>query len=309
MKQKLTFLLSVIFLTLVQCSRTQNFNKVSASSVNISNLLNSFQIGYDRRVRPNYGGIPVTVGVTLYVLSIGELSEKFMDFTFDMYFRQFWMDPRLAFDKQPDLEKLVVGSEYIKLIWVPDTFFVNEKIALFHEATTENQFLRIMHTGEVLRSMRLTIKATCPMNLAHFPFGNINIEILIQFSFSISIYNFLDTQMCTVEIESFGYTMSDLKYAWNAGDTSVQMSQEVTLPQFKVLGHRQRLIEVSLTSGNYSRLLADVVFTRDMGYYLIQVLTHSHSLTVSQSVRLGHYNTFQSRGFRGDLHFKLSFHY
>ena len=79
--------------------------------------------------------------------------------------------------------------------------------------------------------------------------------------------------MCTVEIESFGYTMSDLKYAWNAGDTSVQMSKEVTLPQFKVLGHRQRLIEVSLTSGNYSRLLADVVFTRDMGYYLIQVQT------------------------------------
>ena len=28
------------------------------------------------------------------------------------------------------------------------------------QATTENQFLRIMHTGEVLRSMRLTIKVT-----------------------------------------------------------------------------------------------------------------------------------------------------
>ena len=73
----------------------------------------------------------------------------------------------------------MVGAEYIKLIWVPDTFFVNEKIALFHQATTENQFLRIMYTGEILRSMRLTIKATCPMNLAHFPF---------------------DIQMCTVEI-------------------------------------------------------------------------------------------------------------
>ena len=73
----------------------------------------------------------------------------------------------------------VVGAEYIRLIWVPDTFFVNEKIALFHEATTENQFLRIMHTGEVLRSMRLTIKATCPMNLAHFPFGSIDLNINI----------------------------------------------------------------------------------------------------------------------------------
>ena len=67
-------------------------------AVNISYILNSFQIGYDRRVRPNYGGAPVTVGVTLYILSIGDLSEKFMDFTFDMYFRQFWTDERLTFD-------------------------------------------------------------------------------------------------------------------------------------------------------------------------------------------------------------------
>ena len=46
-----------------------------------------FQVGYDRRVRPSYGGAPVSVGVSLYVLSVSEISEKFMDFTFDMYFR------------------------------------------------------------------------------------------------------------------------------------------------------------------------------------------------------------------------------
>ena len=71
-----------------------------------------------------------------------------------MYFRQFWADPRLRFDRQPDLEKLVVGAEYINLIWTPDTFFVNEKTAYFHKATAENQFLRILHTGEILRSIR-----------------------------------------------------------------------------------------------------------------------------------------------------------
>ena len=71
-----------------------------------------------------------------------------------MYFRQFWRDPRLSFDKKPNLEKLVVGAEYIELIWVPDTFFVNEKTAYFHKATTENQFLRILHTGDILRSIR-----------------------------------------------------------------------------------------------------------------------------------------------------------
>ena len=78
----------------------------------------------------------------------------FQDFTLDMYFRQFWQDPRLSFDRRPGLDKLVVGAEYIKLIWVPDTFFVNEKTAYFHDATTDNQFVRIFHTGDILRSIR-----------------------------------------------------------------------------------------------------------------------------------------------------------
>ena len=73
-----------------------------------------------------------------------------------MYFRQFWRDPRLSFERRPGMEKLVLGADYAKEIWVPDTFFVNEKSAYTHQTTTENQFLRILHTGEVLRSIRYT---------------------------------------------------------------------------------------------------------------------------------------------------------
>jgi len=144
----------VLFLAAAALPSASASESDNESAVNVSAILNQFMVGYDKRVRPNYGGIPVTVGVSLYILSIGDLSEKFMDFTFDMYFRQFWHDPRLAFEPKPGLTKLVVGAEYIKLIWVPDTFFVNEKVALFHQATTENQFLRIMHTGDILRSIR-----------------------------------------------------------------------------------------------------------------------------------------------------------
>lgn len=47
-----------------------------------------------------------------------------------------------------------------------------------------------------------------------------------------------------------GYTMRDIRYKWNEGPNSVGVSNEVSLPQFKVLGHRQRAMEISLTTGN-----------------------------------------------------------
>ncbi|XP_047362366.1 gamma-aminobutyric acid receptor subunit beta isoform X7 [Vespa velutina] len=235
--------------------------------VNISAILDSFSVSYDKRVRPNYGGRmvlliagpPVEVGVTMYVLSISSVSEVLMDFTLDFYFRQFWTDPRLAFTQQKGVETLSVGSEFIKNIWVPDTFFVNEKQSYFHIATTSNEFIRIHHSGSITRSIRLTITASCPMNLQYFP---------------------MDRQLCHIEIESFGYTMRDIRYKWNEGADSVGVSNEVSLPQFKVLGHRQRAMEISLTTGNYSRLACEIQFVRSMGYYLIQIYIPSGLIVI-----------------------------
>ncbi|XP_073840036.1 resistant to dieldrin isoform X8 [Musca autumnalis] len=227
--------------------------------VNISAILDSFSVSYDKRVRPNYGGPPVEVGVTMYVLSISSLSEVKMDFTLDFYFRQFWTDPRLAYRKRPGVETLSVGSEFIKNIWVPDTFFVNEKQSYFHIATTSNEFIRVHHSGSITRSIRLTITASCPMNLQYFP---------------------MDRQLCHIEIESFGYTMRDIRYFWKDGLSSVGMSSEVELPQFRVLGHRQRATEINLTTGNYSRLACEIQFVRSMGYYLIQIYIPSGLIVI-----------------------------
>ena len=43
--------------------------------------------------------------------------------------------------------------------------------------------------------------------------------------------------------------MADIRYKWNDGLNSVQVSGDVSLPQFKVLGHRQKTIEASLSTG------------------------------------------------------------
>ena len=122
---------------------------------------------------------------------------------------------------------MVVAADYIRQIWVPDTFFVNEKTAYFHKATQENQFLRITHLGEILRSMRLTVKATCPMDLSYFP---------------------MDSQLCTLEIESYGYTMADLVYSWHDGLNSVQVRYHIlyTIAEIMYFDCFQMVIEMLL---------------------------------------------------------------
>ena len=72
----------------------------------------------------------------------------------DIYFRQFWNDPRLKFDSSSGISKLVLDGKMEKHIWVPDTFFVNSKMSIKHDATVPNIFLRILDTGDVLRSER-----------------------------------------------------------------------------------------------------------------------------------------------------------
>ncbi|XP_042234377.1 gamma-aminobutyric acid receptor subunit beta-like isoform X10 [Homarus americanus] len=226
---------------------------------NISAILDSLQTGYDKRIRPQYGESHVDVGITMHILSISSLSEVQMDFTMDFYFRQYWKDPRLDFSANKGLKEIQVSTDYTQKIWVPDTFFPNEKRAYYHTATTNNELLRISAEGNVLRSIRLTITASCPMNLQYFP---------------------MDRQLCIIEIESFGYSMDHIRLSWHAGDRSVVIESDVSLPQFRVLGYNRKTIISSTSTGNYSRLLCEIMFVRSMGYYLIQIYIPSSLIVV-----------------------------
>ena len=59
--------------------------------------------------------------------------------SFDLYLRQYWSDPRLAFGEKGDDEKLVFGAEMAEKIWVPDTVVLNERETSFHETPSKSQ--------------------------------------------------------------------------------------------------------------------------------------------------------------------------
>ncbi|KAI8495440.1 Glycine receptor subunit alpha-3, partial [Branchiostoma belcheri] len=191
-------------------------------SVFLDNLLKK----YDARIRPNFKGDAVNVSVDIFVNSFGSIAETTMDYRVNIFLRQRWNDPRLKFMDYN--ESLSLDTSLLAKIWVPDLFFANEKGANFHRVTTENKLLRISPAGDILYSIRLTLTLACPMRLQRFP---------------------MDRQQCNMQLESFGYSTSDLNFRWK-NDNPVQLSEDLELPQFKVEGYTLTRCDKTYNTGH-----------------------------------------------------------
>ncbi|XP_077296624.1 gamma-aminobutyric acid type A receptor subunit Grd [Arctopsyche grandis] len=222
---------------------------------NISELLDGLLRGYDNSVRPDFGGPPAVIEVDIMVRSMGPISEVDMTYSMDCYFRQSWVDKRLAF-RADAKETLALSISMLKKIWKPDTYFYNGKQSYLHTITTPNKFVRLYQDGRVLYSSRLTIKAGCPMNLEDFP---------------------MDTQRCPLKFGSFGYTSVDVIYRWNQ-QRQVAIAEDMKLSQFDLIAspaanHTNTVLksDSNYCFCEYSMLLVSFHLQRHMGNFLIQV--------------------------------------
>uniref|UniRef100_A0A8C9YE16 Glycine receptor, alpha 1 n=1 Tax=Sander lucioperca TaxID=283035 RepID=A0A8C9YE16_SANLU len=205
--------------------------------------------GYDARIRPNFKGPPVNVTCNIFINSFGSIAETTMDYRVNIFLRQQWNDPRLAYSEYPD-DSLDLDPSMLDSIWKPDLFFANEKGANFHEVTTDNKLLRISKNGNVLYSIRITLILACPMDLKNFP---------------------MDVQTCIMQLESFGYTMNDLIFEWDEKG-AVQVADGLTLPQFLLKEEKDlRYCTKHYNTGKFTCIEARFHLERQMGYYLIQM--------------------------------------
>lgn len=184
-----------------------------------------------------------------------------------MYLNQYWKDERLAFnafalwgDNQKDQtgeimieddganDVITLSGDFAEKIWVPDTFFANDKNSFLHDVTERNKLVRLAGDGAVTYGMRFTTTLACMMDLHYYP---------------------LDSQNCTVEIESCkrqrrserapglarmvlsvflsylsdGYTVSDVVMYWRS--TPIRGVEEAELPQFTIIGYETNDRKVS----------------------------------------------------------------
>ncbi|XP_025994881.1 gamma-aminobutyric acid receptor subunit beta-like isoform X1 [Solenopsis invicta] len=223
---------------------------------NVTQTISRILDGYDIRLRPNFGGDPLLVGMDLTIASFDAISEVNMDYTITMYLNQYWKDERLAFSHKNEV--LTLSGDFAEKIWVPDTFFANDKNSFLHDVTERNKLVRLSGDGSITYGMRFTTTLACMMDLHYYP---------------------LDSQNCTVEIESYyselrcsecsdGYTVLDVVMFWK--ETPVRGVEEAELPQFTIIGYETNDRKEKLATGIYQRLSLSFKLQRNIGYFVFQ---------------------------------------
>uniref|UniRef100_A0A8C5Q0K5 Gamma-aminobutyric acid type A receptor subunit alpha6 n=1 Tax=Leptobrachium leishanense TaxID=445787 RepID=A0A8C5Q0K5_9ANUR len=218
-------------------------------SENITRILDRLLDGYDNRLRPGFGGPVTEVKTDIYVTSFGPVSDVEMEYTMDVFFRQTWIDERLIFDGPTEILRL--NNLMVSKIWTPDTFFRNGKRSISHNMTTPNKLFRIMQNGTILYTMRLTIKAECPMRLMNFP---------------------MDGHACPLKFGSYAYPKSEIVYTWKRGPFySVEVPKESSsLLQYDLIGQTVSSETLKSSTGEYIVMTVHFYLKRKIGYFVTQ---------------------------------------
>ncbi|XP_038655278.1 gamma-aminobutyric acid receptor subunit rho-2-like isoform X3 [Scyliorhinus canicula] len=200
-------------------------------------------------MRPAFGGPAIPVGVDVMVESLDSISEVDMDFTMTLYLRNYWKDERLSFPSTTN-RSMTFDGRLVKKIWAPDVFFVHSKRSFIHDTTTDNIMLRIFPDGNVLYSIRVTVTAMCNMDFSRFP---------------------LDTQTCSLEIESYAYTEDDLMLYWKDEKEALKTDEKVSLSQFLIQKfHTTSKLAFYSSTGWYNRLYINFTLRRHIFFFLLQ---------------------------------------
>jgi anionic glutamate receptor len=207
--------------------------------------------------------------VNIYLRSISKIDDVNMEYSVQFTFREEWWDARLAYERFADentqVPPFVVlatseNSDQSQQIWMPDSFFQNEKEARRHLIDKPNVLIRIHPNGQILYSVRLSLVLSCPMSLEYYP---------------------LDRQTCLIDLASYAYTTDDIKYEWKRLNP-IQQKEGLrqSLPSFELQDVLTDYCTSKTNTGEYSCLRTKMILRREFSYYLLQLYIPSFMLVI-----------------------------
>ncbi|KAK8772402.1 hypothetical protein V5799_024354 [Amblyomma americanum] len=175
----------------------------------------------------------------------------------DMYFRQAWRDPRISLRRFGHTENLTVnGAALLGRMWKPDLYFVNAKEVRTHSVTMPNQLLRLSPDGDVLVSIRLSLKLSCLMYFYYFPF---------------------DKQKCFAQLRPYVNTLSQVEFVWRESET-VYLERPTQMQDFNLEELTYENYTIELEKGVFSCLQVNFLLERQQGFHMIQTYLPTYIL-------------------------------
>ncbi|XP_029797106.1 gamma-aminobutyric acid receptor subunit pi [Suricata suricatta] len=252
----LTFVCLSLF-TPRMCIQGNQFNiEVSRSDKLSLPGFENLTAGYNKFLRPSFGGEPVQIALTLDIASISSISESNMDYTATIYLRQRWTDQRLVFEGN---KSFTLDARLVEFLWVPDTYIVESKKSFLHDVTVGNRLIRLFSNGTVLYALRITTTVACNMDLSKYP---------------------MDTQTCKLQLESWGYDGNDVEFSWLRGNDSVRGLENLRLAQYTIQRYFTLVTRSQQETGNYTRLVLQFELRRNVLYFILETYVPSTFLVV-----------------------------
>lgn len=87
-----------------------------------------------------------------FILNLSLFLCSLQDYTITMYFQQSWRDKRLAYAEMA--LNLTLDNRVADQLWLPDTYFLNDKKSFLHGVTVKNRMIRLHPDGTVLYGLR-----------------------------------------------------------------------------------------------------------------------------------------------------------
>ncbi|XP_069676541.1 glutamate-gated chloride channel isoform X12 [Periplaneta americana] len=217
---------------------------------------------YDKRLRPTVQGGPLTVNVSVLLLSLASPDESSLKYEVEFLLQQQWFDPRLKYSNKSEYEFLNAIHHHND-IWLPDTYFIMH--GDFKDPLIPVHFaLRIYRNGTVSYLMRRHLILSCQGHLHIFPF---------------------DDPQCSFAMESISYEQTAITYVWKNDEDTLRKSPSLTTLNAYLISNRTVTCPTkSSWRGNYSCLKVDLIFTRDRAFYFTTVFIPGIILVTSSFI-------------------------
>lgn len=223
---------------------------------------------YYRDVAPMVDDKPVKVTVSVIVLNIKLSPESTQTFDADIFYHNYWSDHRLQkptnehaiaqrinLSAQESLPQYKLSDSWRSRLWVPDTYFRNAIGGSISNILTPTYYLTITNYTEVFMAVRLSLKLSCEMDFAKFPF---------------------DKQTCFFNISMTSEDINTVVLEWD----HFRVGSHVDVTEFEVIETDYKQCSKYLDIGIFSCLYGKIVFKRNIGNYLIKRFIPSFIIVV-----------------------------